>query len=239
MATLLFSPDEGYSPVLTLNGKETALRGNTFSFAVNGDTRLEVRFEKAAAEEPQEVRFPREFQTNWASTDGVYSLSMMTRTLTLKRDGQPLDVKVSCFEDPAYGGTTYYFLEFGGERYELSYFGNVNALMLRSRNETIVFVYAKLPAYRAGKSLYHTYAETGEGDRSGKTVTISEQGFFWGEEEVHLLENILFGGSAPALVLAGGRVYALFVFQRLDGGAGYDLALRDPLTGMEYRYSIK
>ncbi len=236
MVSLSLSPEAGYCPVLTLNGENVPLNGLHYSFGVKGDTLLSVSFAKCEQSAGKEPLFPEEARGNWVSADGNYRLSVGEHTLALTRDGSPLDVEVFSVYDPAYGGSEYFFLTTMGKRYELSFFGNRTALSLRSGEEVLVFMQEELPAHALPSAYYGVYSVGKDSpDAVGKTLTVNREGCFWGDEKLILLSVPSLGGQTPALAVAGGRVYALFLC-RSDELFRYTIVLRDPLTGEEFQY---
>ena len=71
--------------------------------------------------------------------------------------------------------------------------------------------------------------------RTAKTLTLSKDGMFWGEEKGIPLQKFKSGGAEPAMILFGEKVYAIF-FCMTDELFEYSIVLRDPLSGEEYHY---
>lgn len=236
-ATVLLSPEEGYTARVTVNGEPLSARDGTCRFSVTEDATVEVVFEAFSPLPPQAFSFPERFRGEWRSADGAFSLSVGESSFVLKKGNILQKTDITAVAD---GEDCRFFAEYGGRQYELETLSAAaTSLALFCEDGMIAFVPSPLPEIRAGKSLYQTYKEkkTG-GNVCGKEIVISEEGFYWGEDEVFLLGEISKDGETPTLVLAGGRVYALFVFSRADFRLGYDLVLRDLLTGSDYEYEF-
>ncbi len=236
MVSVYLYPEAGYSPTLTLNGAEVAPKGLLYTFAVTGDTSLTVGFVKSGtAAEPLPL-FPEEYRGQWRATDGSFALDIGENSLTLTRWGALLPVELHAVYDPAFGGSEFFFADVLGKRYELTFFGSAAALSLKREGETIVFVPKELPSVAIPSSGYGKYVLSEDSpQRTERTLTLSKDGIFWGEEQGIPLQKFKLGGAESAMILFGEKVYAIF-FCRTDELFEYSIVLRDPLTEEEYYY---
>lgn len=214
------------------------IAGIVYTFRLSGygpsaATTTEVTLKAEFKREADVVYIPSEFNGKWKDVNGVYTLTIASGGVTLKKGEDSVDTIVTAQVSSAMEGKTSYFLTFESKTYTLQWnsVGDKALQLFLDQDNVIYFAPDPLPSFAFDEGLQGEY--TARGGEYAEHIVVSADGVEWENHTVLLLSDMTraydgyekafaayIDGEPELLLFGNGAIYFQKANLYFDNGKG-------------------